>query len=162
MNLVPVRRDRFQPQVTEPQAPTLDFGDLHQRMDRLFRSIFGELAPEPLAEVPRWQPAVDISENEDAYVVEIEVPGVRRRDLTVDVSEQELRVRGELRASDPNRRVWRRTRRVGEFDQRIRLPGDVDRDAVSASLSRGLLRVTVPKLAAAQPRRVEIAATDED
>jgi HSP20 family protein len=71
------------------------------------------------------------------------------------MNDNELIVTGELVQKERGR-LRRRTRRVGRFEYRVVLPGDVNAEQVSANLSEGVLAITVPKAAAAKPRHVEI------
>jgi HSP20 family protein len=103
-----------------------------------------------------WVPAVDIEETEDAWIVEAELPGVRKEDLNVDVREGELAISGEIKERERKGIVRRRARRVGEFDFHVTLPGDVDPEAVDAQLNDGVLTVRIPKPEQARPRRIEV------
>jgi HSP20 family protein len=133
--------------------PFREFEDLYTQMGRLWESAFGAGGP---AATAGWAPIADLCETEDAYVAEIEVPGVRREDLTVDLSGNELTVTGVVKESEQEGVVRRRTRRSGRFEYRTTLPRDVDADQVSATLADGVLTVRVPKAEAARPRRIEI------
>jgi HSP20 family protein len=92
-----------------------------------------------------WIPSADVVETDDAYVIEIELPGVRREDVDVKLNGNELVVTGELKERKREGLFRRRTRRRGEFDYRITLPGDLKADEVEASLAYGVLKVYVPK-----------------
>lgn len=106
-----------------------------------------------------WTPMADVTETDDAYLVEIDVPGVKRKDLTVEVAGTELRVTGEITEKEKVGWLRHRTRHVGEFAYRTLLPADIDADHVSADLADGVLTVRVPKTEAAKPRRIAINAT---
>jgi len=110
-----------------------------------------------------WTPLADISETDDAYVIEAELPGVTKDNLKVELNDRELVISGEIpmqeeeKEKEKEKRLRRRrTRRTGRFELRTLLPGDVNPDAVTANLSDGVLTVRVPKAQAAKPRRVEI------
>lgn len=104
------------------------------------------------------RPPADVSETDDAYLVDIEVPRVDRKDLTVEVAAGELRVSGGLVEKEKIGRLRHRTRRIGRFAYRTTLPGDIDTDHVSADLADGVLTVRVPKTEAARPRRITVNA----
>jgi HSP20 family protein len=104
-----------------------------------------------------WAPLADVEETEDAYSVEIELPGVKRDDIDIRLSDRELTVWGEVKEKERTGILRRRTRRVGHFQYSVTLPADVDADDVSARLDDGVLTVRVPKSAQAKPRRIEIA-----
>jgi HSP20 family protein len=133
--------------------PVREFDDLHDRMSQLMASVFGP-TERPLA-VP-WTPAADVTETEDAYLVEVDVPGVKREDITAEVTGNELFISGQYRERE--RPGVRRTqmRRVGAFEFRTVLPGDVDPGNISGELHEGILTVRVPKSEQAKPRRISI------
>jgi HSP20 family protein len=134
--------------------PWREFDELHARFDQLLNGVF-----EPLAAgrgVSAWTPLADVSETDDAYVVEVDVPGVKRDDLTVEATGNELVIAGELKDEERVGLLRSRTRRVGRFEYRASLPAHVNADGITADLSDGVLSVRVPKSEAAKPRRVEI------
>jgi HSP20 family protein len=103
-----------------------------------------------------WSPLVDIEETEDAWIVEAELPGVKRRDLKVEVRDSELEISGEIKERERKGVLRRRTRRTGRFDYRVTLPGATDAENIEANLSDGVLTVRVPKPDQARPRRIEV------
>lgn len=137
-----------------------DFAGLHDEFGRLVRSVFGD---GPLAaldgELSRvWQPLADVTETEQAYEVEVEVPGLRRDDVTIEAVGNELTITGEYREREKAGVLRHRTRRSGRFEYRALLPREVDADRITAELADGVLTVTVPKAETAKPRRIEITA----
>jgi HSP20 family protein len=103
-----------------------------------------------------WTPPVDIIETDDAWIVEAELPGVDRDDITVEVRDSELSISGEIKERERHGILRRRTRRVGAFDFQITLPGTADTEHVEATLHDGVLTVRVPKPEQARPRRIEV------
>ena len=134
--------------------PTREFEDIYDRMGQLMNLAFG-LAPVDVAEGP-WIPLADVSETDDAYVVEVDLPAVNRDQMDIQLQDRELVITGEIPESEQKDRRHRRSRRTGRFEFRTYLPGDVKADAVTARLSDGVLTVTVPKSEAAKPRKIEI------
>jgi HSP20 family protein len=121
-------------------------------MGQLVQSVF-----EPLEEAARsWRPRADLSETDDGYVLEVELPGVKREDISIEVTGNQLTISGDFKEKEKTGLLRSRTRRVGRFEYRSVLPQDVDADKVSASLAEGVLTVSVPKSATAKPRKVEI------
>jgi HSP20 family protein len=145
--------------VSDGDFPALDplreLAQLHQRMSQLMNALGTDLLS-PTAQ--GWTPLADVTETDDAYVVEIEVPGVHRKDLTVEAVGGELRVSGEIVEKEKVGWLRHRTRRVGQFAYRTTLPGDIDTDGISADLVDGVLTVRVPKTEAAKPRRITVNA----
>jgi HSP20 family protein len=134
--------------------PTREFEDIYDRMGQLMNLAFG-LAPVDVAEGP-WIPLADLSETDDAYVVEVDLPGVNRDLVDIQLQDRELVITGEVPESEQKGRRHRRSRRTGRFEFRTYLPGDVNADAVNAQLSNGVLTVTIPKSQEAKPRQIEI------
>jgi len=136
----------------ENWSPVSELGQLNERMRRMLEQTFGGMLDEPAG----WIPAVDIEEREDAYVVEAEVPGVKRQDVNIEVSGSELTISGEIKERERNGIIRRRTRRVGRFEFRVALPSQVNPEGVDAKLNDGVLTVRVPKAERAQRRRIEV------
>jgi HSP20 family protein len=129
-----------------------ELGQLNERMRRMLEQTFGGMLEEPAG----WVPAVDIEELEDAYVVEAEVPGVKREDVNIEVSGNELTISGEIKVREREGVIRRRTRRVGEFEFRVVLPNEVNAEGIDAKLNDGVLTVRIPKAERAQRRRIEV------
>jgi HSP20 family protein len=137
---------------SEGVSPLSELGQLNERMRRMLEQTFGGMLDEPAG----WVPAVDIEELEDAYVVEAEVPGVKREDVNIEVSGNELTISGEIKVRDREGIMRRRTRRVGEFEFRVLLPNEVNAEGIDAKLNEGVLTVRIPKAERAQRRRIEV------
>jgi HSP20 family protein len=143
------------PNGTPPWDPMRELDQLQQRMTQLIGTMLGS-AGDPATGA--WTPLADVSETDDAYLVEIELPGVDRKDLSVEVAANELRIGGEIVEKERVGWLRHRTRRVGRFAYRTTLPGDIDGDRISADLADGVLTVRVPKTEAAKPRRITVNA----
>ncbi|SNQ49667.1 Molecular chaperone (Small heat shock protein) [Frankia canadensis] len=136
--------------------PFREIEEVWSRMGSLLGDVAGG-AGRPLGVLAGTSLAVDVEETDDAFIVELELPGVRRDDLSIDLRERELHVAGEVRERERTGIVRRRSRRTGSFEHRVTLPGDVDPDRVEATLTDGVLTVTLPKAHRSQPRHIEIA-----
>jgi HSP20 family protein len=153
-----LRRQRGEPARAPARwDPWRELEEMHDRMGRLFDDSFAGL---PDLGAVAWSPAVDVEETDDAWLVEAELPGVKRGDVTVEVRDGELAIHGELKERERKGILRRRTRRTGRFHYRLALPGEIDPDTVDASLEEGVLTVRVPKGERARPRRVEIKGAD--
>ena len=161
MALLPARRNSTLSRPgSQPPArwdPLAEFDDLHQRMDQLMSWALGSMWQPP---VQGWAPLADLSETGEAYLAEVELPGVPRDDISVELAGQELVISGEFTGTGKAGRALRRGRRSGRFEYRVLLPGQADQgpDKVAAALADGVLTVTVPKAAAGEPRRIQITA----
>lgn len=149
---LPARRNRNQEAArwqpwTELERLTGRLNQLLEGWPELGRGLLSEEGFAPLA---------DLEETDDAYLVEIELPGVKKDDVTAEISGRRLVVSGERKERERSGVVRRRTRAVGQFHHEVVLPGDVDAEAVSATLDEGVLTVRVPKAAGERPRRIEL------
>lgn len=104
-------------------------------------------------------PHADVEESDEAYVLDIELPGVRRDDVSVEVTQGRVVVTGERRERRRVGLLRHRTRTTGRFRFAASLPVELDPDGVTATLDDGLLTLTVPKAARARRRRISIGRT---
>jgi HSP20 family protein len=143
---------------TERWEPLNELEQVTQRMRRMLDQTFGGFGwPSPLlTEAAGWSPLVDIEEQDDAYVLEAELPGVKREDVNIEVAGNELSITGEIKEKERKGTLRRRTRRTGRFEYRVRLPEQVDSSKIDASLDQGVLSVRVPKTERAQRQKIEI------
>ena len=131
--------------------PPRELDELYERMNTLWQSgLSGAL--------DQWSPRADVEETDDAYTVELDLPGVARDDVDIQLDDRRLTVSGDIEEKERRGILHRRTRRVGRFHFSVTLPGDVDADNVSAQLHDGVLTVHVPKSAQAKPRRIAISS----
>lgn len=103
-----------------------------------------------------FTPLADVEETDDAYLVEVELPGVKRSDIDVTLSGRHLTVTGERKEKERTGILRRRTRVTGRFHYEVTLPG-ADPDAeVSAGFDDGVLTIRVTKPEADRPRRIPV------
>lgn len=131
--------------------PFRELEELHGRMNELFEASLGG-GPG----ISRWEPPVDIEETDDAFLVEADLPGVKREDVDVELLDNQLVIHGEAKERERVGILRRRTRRTGQFDYRVTLPGEVDGDRVEAQLAEGVLHLEIPKAASTQRRRIAV------
>jgi HSP20 family protein len=153
--VLPERRSTTVPERWEPLS---ELEQVTQRMRRMLDQTFGGFGwPSPLlTEGAGWSPLVDIEEREDAYVLEAELPGVKREDVNIEVVGNELSIAGEIKERERKGAVRKRTRRTGRFDYHVRLPDQVDASKIDASLDQGVLAVRVPKVERAKRQKIQI------
>ncbi len=105
-------------------------------------------------------PAIDLSEDEKAYKISAELPGIDAKDIDVSVTGDMLVLKGEKRQEkeekDKNYHFSERT--YGSFQRAFELPSSVDRNKVAADFSKGVLTITLPKTAEAQKpvKKIEV------
>lgn len=126
-----------------------------RELDRLFDDFWsspsffsgGELAAQ-------WQPMTDIDEADDHFLITLDIPGMKKEDLDIQVSDGQVIVSGE-RKQEENRKGYSE-RRYGRFQRAFSLPTHVDAGKIEAQYADGVLKVYVPKSEAARPRSVKI------
>src|SRR4029434_9538913 len=123
------------------------------RVQEEVRRLFQELIYQPWggqgsSETDNWQPRVDMCETPEAIIVEVELPGVRREDVRIEVEGDFLHITGERRttAERQERNYYRLERRYGRVARQLRLPGTVAREKIRAEFDAGILIITLPKL----------------
>lgn len=137
--------------------------DQMNQMYRLLAQAAGQEAPQSgtgATTAPAWAPPVDISERKDAYVVTVELPGVRVEDLEIAFQDGLLTIQGErsLTQDSTDEQFHVLERRYGLFRRSITLPLHVKADAIEASTEDGVLQVVVPKVEEVKPKRIEVRA----
>jgi HSP20 family protein len=153
---LPVRRTTsVSPQPLQRWEPFRELEQLQEHMDRLMQ---GGFTPAGGGNGGAWMPITDIEETDDAWVIEAELPGVNRQDLNVEMRDSELIIAGEIKEKERKGVLRRQTRKTGEFEYRVTLPGDSDAEHIEANLHDGVLTVRVPKTEQAKPRRIEVKA----
>ena len=130
---------------------------LHGELDRAMRDWDSSETSSATAD---WVPAVDVEEDEDRFELFVDLPGVAAKDVEITLEGGELRLSGQRKEERATGQIsrHRRERGYGKFYRQFILPDTVNSDAVKATERHGVLAITIPKKAAAQPRRIEIAA----
>lgn len=138
--------------------PLRDIETLHDRMNRVFNSALMVRFPEEERELGAWTPAIDITENEDHYLVTADIPGVSKEDVKVDFHDGMLTVKGEKRSEEKEEKdnYLRVERSFGSFVRTFTLPETVEPDKIKATYKDGVLKLSIPKKADAKPKKIEI------
>jgi HSP20 family protein len=124
--------------------PFLDLDRLEDQIDAMLDRAFTSLRRSRLWS-GAFTPLADIEESDDAYVIEIELPGVSRDDTSVEVRGRRVIVSGERKERERNGIFRTKARVTGRFHYEAALPGDIDADAVTAEYKDGVLVVRAPK-----------------
>jgi HSP20 family protein len=129
--------------------------DFPRSVDDLFNRFWGGLAP---VRAHAWQPAVDVIETPQAYVLRVEIPGIDPDLVDVTLTRDSLTIRGEKRAEE---RTEGKTCRLGErlhgaFERTFTLPTAIATEDVEAEARHGVLTIRVMKAKEAQPHRISI------
>lgn len=128
---------------------------LPRNVDRIVESVFHERPP--LSAPARQRPLLNAWEDAENVHVEAEVPGFHRENLEITVQGNELVLSGARDDAAPTgATVHRRERQLTTFTRTVRIGGDIDPGRVSATLSNGVLTVTIGKREAAKPRKIDV------
>lgn len=156
---LPIRRSREDRPATSEQRTETGRWNPFDELDRVNRQLSDVL--DSFRNLPSmldggFTPLADVEETDDAYLVEVELPGIRRDDVDIEVAGRRVTVRGERREKERVGILRRRERTVGRFHYEVTLPGDIEEDGVEAHLDEGVLTVRLPKPESARPRRITI------
>jgi HSP20 family protein len=154
-----------------PQTPTVVpeiWRSFRSDMDRLFDRVargFGLPSLPSMADFePPWRsvglsaPPIDLSEDDKAYKISAELPGLDAKDVEVSVSGDRLVLKGEKRQEreEKNKNYYHSERNYGSFQRSFELPASVDHDRISVDFSKGVLTITLPKSVAMQKQQKKI------
>jgi HSP20 family protein len=136
--------------------PLKELLDLQERMNRLFEETVSRGADDDLGVfAPGWAPLADVFDTPEAYLLEIELPGLARDHIDVQVKGRELTVRGERHPAGGRSATFHRLeRQYGPFVRSFRFDADIDAEGVRAEIRDGLLNLVVPKVKARSGKRV--------
>lgn len=136
------------------------FGSLQREVDRLFDEFargFGTLAVTGNGSL---MPSMDISETDKELVITAELPGLERKDVEISLDDNVLTIRGEKKTEtspdDKKKNVHVSERSYGVFYRVLELPGKVDPASVQATMSKGVLKITIPKPAQSESKKIEV------
>jgi HSP20 family protein len=142
--------------------PFQDLLAIQDEMNQLFGRAVGQGSGRSQSQAGErmWAPALDISERKDAYVVTVEVPGIKADDLDITLEDGLLTIKGERRFTQESseQQFHRVERRYGSFRRSITLPSQVQAEQIEASFEDGVLEVTVPKAEEAKPKKITVRA----
>lgn len=129
--------------------------NMEDEINRMFEQFGRQFG---VAESSRYAPAMDIHETEDAYIVEADVPGLKKDEVHIEVADNVLSIKGERKEEkeEKEKNYHRVERSFGSFARSVALPNGFDGSKVSAKFADGVLTVTLPKHEERKPRRVEV------
>ena len=139
--------------------PVREMLSLRDSMDRFLE--------EPFFQNPRlwersmmmeWNLALDVAEEDDAYVVTASLPGIAPEDVEITLTDNVLTIQGEISKDEEidEQKYHIRERRFGRFGRSVTLPNAVAADQVEAVSENGVLKLTLPKTEEVKPKRIEI------
>ena len=132
---------------------------LHREMDRWFDELSSSFGLPSLARklgggergagslTSFYQPLIDVSGDANSYEIKLDVPGMTEADLSIDVRDDVLVIRGEKQEKNESKdkHYYRMERSYGAFQRTLALPDDANADEISARLDKGVLRLEIPR-----------------
>lgn len=131
--------------------------ELRNEMDRLFDDFWG-MPVSAQASDRTWQPACDVVEDDDHYLLSVEMAGIPKEQIKIEVQDQHLVISGERRAEEVKKEKGFKysERQHGAFLRSFALPSGFDAEKIEANYQDGVLRVLVPKPNKLKPRQIKI------
>jgi HSP20 family protein len=139
--------------------PFRDLSTIQERMNQIFEDALARnRGREEGLRSGMWTPAVDIYENTDSVVVKAELPGVEKDQISVEVKDGILSLRGERKfEKEVKEESYHRIERAyGSFQRSFSLPVSVDQEKVTAKFKDGVLEVKLPKKEQAKPKQIKV------
>jgi HSP20 family protein len=139
--------------------PWREMNTLQNRFNHLLAdSFFQPSRSEDDLSLGTWHPVVDMYDEDDRIIIKAELPGMEKKDISVDVKDQVLTLRGERKYDHEvkEEKYYRRERAYGKFQRAFSLPADVDSENIKAEFKDGLLKIEVPKPEKQKPKEIAI------
>ncbi len=133
---------------------------MQREFDRVFDGFFpARIDENENGETAVWSPRVDLVENENAYLIEADLPGIAKEDVKLNFHDGVLSISGERKAErkDEKDNFVRVERSRGHFFRSFNLPMAVDVDSIEARHENGVLTVRVPKAEESKPRQINVS-----
>ena len=135
--------------------------------DSLFNDVLGgDVAPVLYRTAYSHSPRVNISEDDDAYVLEMELPGRTEKDVNIELNHDNLTISSKVEDKketkedkDQKRKYLIKECHKASFSRSFSLPTDVDGEAITANFKNGVLSVNMKKKAVATPKKITISAS---
>ena len=105
-----------------------------------------------------WNPMVDIYDENDKIVIKAELPGIDKKDISIDLKDRVLTLKGERSADNEvkEERYYRRERTYGRFERSFTLPAGLDPEKIKADYKDGVLKIEVKKPETEKPKQITI------
>jgi HSP20 family protein len=132
---------------------------LRERVDRLFDEMWGRhTRGEEGEEISAWSPAIDVIETQDSLIVQAEVPGVSKDEMSIELTNERLTLRGERKKDDRynDAHYHRAERAFGHFQRTVNLSVPINADAAGATFANGVLEIRIPKMEEVKPKQIQI------
>ncbi|MEW6062603.1 MAG: Hsp20/alpha crystallin family protein [Bacteroidota bacterium] len=135
------------------------FESLRRDMNRFFDEFFrGDILADESFFGRDWTPAVDVVENNDAYILKAELPGISKDDVKITLENNVLTIRGEKKNEMEKKEgnFHRVERSYGMFERSFTIPGTIKVNDIDAQYKDGVLTLTLPKAEEAKPKLIDV------
>jgi len=139
--------------------PWREMSSLQHRINHLLNEPFFRSGSEDdELRMGSWNPAVDMFDDDDKIVIKAELPGMAKKDISVDIENQVLTLSGERNYENEvkEENYYRRERAFGRFKRAFNLPAEVDSDRIKADFKDGVLKVEIPKPEEQKPKQITV------
>ncbi|MBT8331142.1 MAG: Hsp20/alpha crystallin family protein [Deltaproteobacteria bacterium] len=138
--------------------PWRDMSTLQHRINHVFNDPLFRSADDDELSLGTWYPAVDMFDEDDKIVIKAELPGMEKKDISVDIENRVLTLSGERNYDNEvkEENYYRRERATGRFKRVFNLPADVDSDQIKADFKDGVLKVEIPKPEEQKPKQITV------
>ncbi len=138
--------------------PWREMSTLQHRINHLFNEPFFRSGEDDELRMGTWYPAVDMFDDDDKIVIKAELPGMDKKDISVDIENRVLTLSGERNYDNEvkEENYYRRERATGKFKRAFNLPADVDEDQIKADFKDGVLKVEIPKPEEQKPKQITV------
>ncbi|MHA1229920.1 MAG: Hsp20/alpha crystallin family protein [Candidatus Helarchaeota archaeon] len=128
------------------------------RPSKFFEDFFGEIFPEvsPGRTFNLNQPSLNILEHNDSYEFILDVPGLEKKDIQIEIQNNILIVKSDVSISELTANCVYKERDYGPFVRQIQIPGDVETNDIKATLEKGILKIILMKKPSERVKRIEI------
>jgi HSP20 family protein len=130
--------------------------NMRDELNRAFETSFGSFI-RPVELANRWNPAVDVYQDNDQFTVYAELPGLKKEEIEISLNGDTLTISGERKAEANADQGSRNERDFGKFQRSLYLPVAVNPEKVSASYKDGILKVLLPKAEEAKPKVIPVS-----
>lgn len=133
------------------------FEEFNRMVDQMIKTDRGMTEDETFAGT-LWAPRVNIAETNDNYMVELELPGVKKDDVKITFKDHILTIEGEKKMTNELKEddFIRKESIYGKFSRSFRLPEDVEVDKIDANYKDGILTITLPRVEEKKPKQIEV------
>jgi HSP20 family protein len=139
-------------------SPLKELEELEKRLSTFLRRPSTENGAKEMMKVTEWSPLVDITEDDQEYIVKAEIPEMKKENIKINVQDNVLSISGERKyeKEEKDKKYHRVERAYGSFIRSFTVPEDADGSKINAEYKDGVLKVHLPKSEKAKPKAIEV------